>query len=63
LNAVAAKMLEAGAPYFDKEVLDPEVEVHKPLPEGRVNVGAPVVGEPFGPKPKYTTRRDCRGWR
>ena len=52
LNAVAAKMLEAGAPYFDKEVMEPEVEVHKPLPEGHVNVGTPVVGEPFGPKPK-----------
>ena len=52
LNAVAAKMLEAGAPFFDKEIKDPEADIFKPLPTGHVNVGTPVVGEPFGPKPK-----------
>jgi hypothetical protein len=43
LNAVAAKMLEAGAPYFDKLPRDREIEVHKPLPEGHVKVGDPEV--------------------
>jgi len=45
LNAVAAKMLEAGAPYFGKKIKDPEVEVHQPLPEVQINVGAPKVIE------------------
>jgi len=46
LNDVAAKMLEAGAPYFDKQPKDREVEVYKPLPNTRVNVGEPeVVGK------------------
>jgi len=43
LNAVAEKMLEAGAPFFDKQPKDKEVEVHKPLPEGHVKVGEPEV--------------------
>ena len=43
LNIVAAKMLEAGAPYFDKQPKDREVEVYKPLPNTRVNVGEPEV--------------------
>lgn len=43
LNAVAAKMLEAGAPYFDKEIAEEEVDVYKPLPEGHVQVGTPEV--------------------
>jgi hypothetical protein len=42
LNAVAAKMLAAGAPYFDKEIAE-EVDVYKPLPEGHVKVGTPEV--------------------
>ena len=46
LNAVAAKMLEAGAPYFGKKIKDPEVEVHQPLPEVQINVGAPKVIQP-----------------
>lgn len=46
LNDVAAKMLDAGAPYFDKEVREPEVNVYKPMPEGHVNVGTPKVVEP-----------------
>ena len=46
LNAVAAKMLEAGAPYFGKKIKDPEVEVHKPLPETHVNVGPPKLVDP-----------------
>ena len=45
LNAVAAKMLEAGAPFFDREIKDPEVDIYKPLPEGHVNVGTPAVVE------------------
>jgi len=49
LNVVAAKMLEAGAPLFDKQAREPEVEVRKPLPTGRVILGAPeVVGSDVG---------------
>ena len=43
LNLVAAKMLEAGAPYFDKQPKDPEIDVYQPLPEGHVKVGEPEV--------------------
>ena len=43
LNAIAAKMLEAAAPFFDKEIKDREATVFKPLPDGHVNVGAPEV--------------------
>lgn len=43
LNVVAQKMLEAGAPFFDKLPRDREVEVHKPLPDGRVILGTPEV--------------------
>jgi hypothetical protein len=52
LNAIAAKMLEAGAPFFDTEIKDEEATVIKPLPEGRVNVGAPEVVEPTPAKGK-----------
>ena len=45
LNAIAAKMLEAGAPFFDKEIREPEATIFKPLPEGHVNVGTPEVVE------------------
>ena len=41
LNVVAAKMLEAGAPYFDREMRGSDVEVSRPLPEGRVKIGTP----------------------
>ena len=50
LNEIAAKMLEAGAPYFDKEIKEEEVDVIKPLPDGHVNVGTPEVVEPAAPK-------------
>ena len=46
LNEVAEKMLDAGAPYFDKEVREPEVNIYKPMPEGHVRVGTPQVVEP-----------------
>ena len=49
LNMVAAAMLAAGGPFFDKVSREHEVEVHKPLPDGRVKVGEPVVREPFKP--------------
>lgn len=49
LNVVAAAMLAAGGPFFDKVPKDHEVEVHKPLPDGRVTVGVPVVREPIKP--------------
>jgi hypothetical protein len=39
-------MLEAGAPFFDKEIKDYEATIWKPLPEGHVKVGAPEVVEP-----------------
>ena len=45
LNLVIKQMLEAGAPYFDKEIPGKEVEIWKPLPEGHVKVGAPEVVE------------------
>jgi len=45
LNQVAAKMLEAGAPYFDKQPKDKEVDVYKPLLDTHVNVGHPEVLE------------------
>ena len=46
LNTIAAEMLEAGAPYFDKVIRDPEATIFKPLPDGRVNVGTPEVLRP-----------------
>ena len=53
LNAVAAEMLAAGSPYFDKEIKEEEVEVIAPLPAGRVDVGAPeVIGDPLKPREK-----------
>jgi hypothetical protein len=53
LNLIMPQLLAAGAPYFNRH-LDREhpIEINTALPEGHVNVGAPVVGEPFGPKPK-----------
>ena len=50
LNTIAAEMLAAGAPYFDREIKEEEVDVYKPLPEGHVNVGTPEVVD--GPKAK-----------
>ena len=46
LNAVAEKMLEAGVAFFGRNIAEEEVDVYKPLPEGRVNVGTPQVVEP-----------------
>ena len=46
LNKIAAKMLEAGAPFFDKEIREREADVYKPLHDGRVNVGSPEVVPP-----------------
>lgn len=46
LNVLAASMLEAGAPYFDREIKGEEVDVYKPLPEGHVKLGTPEVVEP-----------------
>ncbi len=51
LNVVAAKMLEAGAPLFDHQIREPELDVYKPLPTGRVTFGEPeVVGSDVGKK-------------
>ena len=52
LNVICKQMLEAGAPYFDKEIKGEEVDVYKPLPEGHVTVGTPEVVEPATPKTK-----------
>jgi hypothetical protein len=50
LNAVAAEMIAGGAPYFDRETREPEIEVSPPLPKAHVNVGLPkVVAEPASP--------------
>ena len=46
LNAIAAKMLEAGGAYFGKQVKEDELDIKKPLPEGRVDVGTPEVVDP-----------------
>ncbi len=46
LNMVAAAMLAAGGPYFDKVPKDREIEIHKPLPSTHVEVGSPVVTDP-----------------
>jgi len=47
LNNLAEAMLKAGAPLFDKEVADKEIDLYKPLPIGHVDVGSPeVVPEP-----------------
>jgi len=51
LNGVAAPMLAAAAPYFDREIDERELEVHPPPPEGHVNVGAVEVVESPAPKP------------
>jgi hypothetical protein len=45
LNAIAEKMLAAGAPYFGRELKEEEVDVFQPLPEGHVKVGTPEVVE------------------
>jgi hypothetical protein len=53
LNTIAAEMLAAGSPYFDKEIKEEEVDVTSPTPEGRVDVGTPeVVGDPLKPRDK-----------
>jgi len=47
LNEISAKMLAAGAPYFDTHVgRESEVVINTALPEGHVNVGAPEVVAP-----------------
>jgi hypothetical protein len=46
LNKIAATMLEAGAPFFDRQIKDREADIYKPLPNGRVNVGTPTVVPP-----------------
>lgn len=51
LNAVAAKLLAAGAPYFDKPIArEHDVVINTALPEGHVNVGTPEVVIPPPPK-------------
>jgi len=53
LNTIAAAMLAAGSPYFDKEIKEEEVDITSPLPEGRVNVGpVEVVKDPLKPREK-----------
>ena len=52
LNAVAAKMLEAGAPFFDRELTEPEITISQPLPEGHVTLGEIKVIEDPKPSPK-----------
>jgi hypothetical protein len=46
LNEVYKAMLAAGAPYFDREIAQEEVDVLKPLPEGHVKVGTPEIVKP-----------------
>lgn len=56
LNILASRMLEAGAPYFDRETVEKEVAVYKPLPEGQVKVGNPQVIEPEKPDARPKVR-------
>ncbi|MBS0663781.1 MAG: hypothetical protein JSR48_11000 [Verrucomicrobia bacterium] len=46
LNLVYQQMIEAGAPFFDREIDKEQVEITKKVPEGRVEVGTPKVVEP-----------------
>ncbi len=47
LNAIAAQMLKAGAPYFDKDLGKPEIQFYQGMPQGQVHVGpATVVEDP-----------------
>ena len=43
LNVVFKDMLASGAAYFGRVTDKPEVDVFKPLPGGRVDVGTPTV--------------------
>ena len=45
LNVIAAQMLKAGAPYFDRDLKKPEVEFYQGMPQGKVNVGPATVVE------------------
>ena len=51
LNSVAAEMFAAGAPYFDKEIKEEEVDVNTTR-EGHVNVGMPEVVNPMNSREK-----------
>jgi hypothetical protein len=46
LNLVCKEMLAAGAPYFDQEIKVEEIEISRPMPDGRVLVGTPEVVKP-----------------
>jgi len=50
LNEQMAKMLEAGAVYFDHEIDKEEITVSSDTPEGHVKVGTPTVVEPASPR-------------
>ncbi len=52
LNKIAAEMLKAGAPYFDKDLAKPELEFYQGMPQGQVNVGTPEVVEVARPSGK-----------
>ena len=53
LNEVAATMLHAGAPMFDKLTKQKEVFVNTTLPEGHIKLGTPeVVGSELGRETK-----------
>ena len=51
LNEVAAEMLAAGAPHFDTQIEEEELDVNMTR-EGRVNVGLPEVVDPLKPREK-----------
>ena len=38
-------MLKAGAPYFDRDLKKPEIDMYQNMPTGKVNVGTPEVVE------------------
>lgn len=52
LNAIYKDMLAAAAPYFDREVDGPEIQIVKPLPEGNVKIGTPTEVVPTKPANK-----------
>jgi hypothetical protein len=45
LNVIAGQMLKAGAPYFDRDLKKPEIDIYQNMPAGKVNVGTPEVVE------------------
>jgi hypothetical protein len=48
-------LIGSAAPYFGREMLESEIMTRRVMPEGRVEIGTPVVVEPTAPKPPVPT--------